>query len=63
MRGDAPAKLIDDLRHYTTRPEGVDLIQVNGEWRVMFVEDRFKGTGYATRNAVHWPLGILGVVP
>jgi hypothetical protein len=59
--GDAPVKLIDDLRPYTIRPEGVDLILVNGEWRVLFVEDRFRGTGYATGNAIHWPVSILGI--
>ena len=53
-------KLIDDLRPYTTRPEGADLIQVAGEWRAMFVEDRYRATGYATRNMVHWPVSILG---
>jgi hypothetical protein len=58
--GDSPVKLIDDLRPYTTRPEGVDLIQVDGQWRVLFVEDRFESTGYGTRNAIHWPLNILG---
>jgi hypothetical protein len=58
----APQKLIGELRHYTTRPEGVDLIQVDGQWRVCFVEDRYKGRGYGTRNAVHWPINILGTV-
>lgn len=60
-----PQKLIDNLRPYATRPEGVDLIQVNGEWRVMFVEDRYRAigyTGYARRNAIHWPVSILGAV-
>jgi hypothetical protein len=57
-----PQKLIDDLRPYTIRPEGVDLIQVAGEWRVLFVEDRYRAPGYGTRNAVHWPVSIVGVV-
>lgn len=57
-----PQKLLDDLRTYTIRPEGVDLMLVSGEWRVVFVEDRFMGTAYARRNAVHWPVGILGNV-
>ena len=57
-----PQELIDDLGPYTTRPEGVDLIQVAGEWRVLFVEDRYRATGYGTRNAVHWPVSILGAV-
>ncbi|MBI5384696.1 MAG: lamin tail domain-containing protein, partial [Verrucomicrobia bacterium] len=59
----APSKLIDDLWPYAIRPEGVDLMNVGGTWRVLFVEDRFLGTGYATRNAIHWPLDILGTVP
>jgi hypothetical protein len=58
-----PQKLIDDLRPYTIRPEGVGVIQVAGASRVMFVEDRFQATGYGTRNAVHWPVSILGNVP
>jgi hypothetical protein len=57
-----PQKLIEDLGPYSTRPEGVDLIQIGGQWRVIFVEDRFRATGYGTRNAVHWPIGILGAV-
>jgi predicted outer membrane repeat protein len=58
-----PVKLIDDLWPYTIRPEGVDLIKVAGEWRILFVEDRFQATAYATRNAVHWPVTILGQTP
>jgi len=57
---DTPQKLIDDCAPYTTRPEGVDLIQVQGKWRIIFVEDRYQATGYGTRNAIHWPLDILG---
>lgn len=57
-----PQKLIDDLRPYTIRPEGVDLVQVDGQWRLMFVEDRYRATGYGTRNAVHWPISILGTI-
>jgi hypothetical protein len=59
----APVKLIDDLRPYAIRPEGIDIAQIAGQWRVMFVEDRFHDRGYGTRNAVHWPDGILGNVP
>jgi len=59
----APTKLIDDLRRYAIRPEGVDLIQVGNVWRILFVEDRFLATGYGTRNAIHWPLSIVGPVP
>jgi hypothetical protein len=59
----APVKLIDDLNGHAVRPEGIDIMNVNGEWRVLFVEDRFLGTGYATRNAIHWPVTLLGTVP
>jgi hypothetical protein len=58
----APQKLIDELGPYSTRPEGVDLIQIDGQWRVIFVEDRYRAKGYGTRNAVHWPISILGTV-
>jgi hypothetical protein len=54
-----PQLLIDDLRPYAVRPEGVDILTVAGQTRVMFVEDRFLAQGYGTRNAVHWPLSIL----
>jgi hypothetical protein len=57
-----PQLLISDLQRYAVRPEGVDLIWVSGHWRVLFVEDRFQSIGYATRNAVHWPLTILGAI-
>jgi hypothetical protein len=36
---------------------------INGQWRILFVEDRYRATGYGTRNAVHWPVNILGEVP
>jgi hypothetical protein len=49
--GHGPTLLIEDLYGYAIRPEGVDLVNVNGEWRLLFVEDRFQATGYATRNA------------
>jgi hypothetical protein len=58
----APTALIPDLRRYTDRPEGVALIQVGGETRVLFVEDRYWASGYGTRNAVHWPATILNSV-
>ena len=58
----SPQVLIPDLFGYAVRPEGVDLINVGGVWRVLFVEDRFQSEGYATRNAIHWPLSILGMV-
>ena len=57
-----PQLLIADLNGYTMRPEGLDLINVNGEWRILFVEGRFVSPGYATRNAIHWPISIVGSV-
>jgi len=59
----APTKLIDDLWRYSIRPEWVDVINVGQADRLLFVENRYLGTGYATRNAIHWPLSILGTVP
>ena len=61
--GYSPSKLIDDLSPYTLRPEGLDLMSVGGSSRILFVEDRYQATGYATRNAVHWPTNILGNIP
>ena len=58
--GPAPVLAIPNLRPYTVRPEGVTIIQVNGQSRILFAEDRFRATGYGTRNAIHWPIGILG---
>jgi hypothetical protein len=49
------AELIDEAPFQA----GCTSSAANGEWRIMFVEDRFKAIGYATRNAVHWPLSIL----
>ena len=60
---DPPVKLIDDLRPYAVRPEGLDLIVIHGQPRVLFVEDRYFATGYGTRNAIHWPVSILGNIP
>ncbi|MBN2507948.1 MAG: hypothetical protein JXQ71_14780 [Verrucomicrobia bacterium] len=57
-----PQLLIADLIGYAVRPEGVELINVDGQWRILFVEDRFQSTGYATRNALHWPVSIMGTV-
>jgi hypothetical protein len=54
-----PTRLITDLRPYTVRPEGVAIIIVGGQPRVMFVEDRFLAPGYGARNAIHWPASIL----
>lgn len=59
----APVRLIEDLDSYTVRPEGLALITVAGQARILFVEDRFQSGGYATRNALHWPLSILGRIP
>jgi hypothetical protein len=55
----APFKRIADLSGYATRPEGFTVIVVNGEQRVLFTEDRFRATGYDTRNIIHWPVTIL----
>jgi len=55
----APTRLVTDLARYTIRPEGVDIITVGGQSRVMFVEDRFLASGYGARNAIHWPTSIL----
>ena len=57
-----PQLVLADLNGYAVRPEGVDVINVNGEWRILFVEDRFVTPGYGTRNAVHWPVSILGAI-
>ena len=57
-----PQLLLGDVQGYAVRPEGIDLINVQGEWRVLFVEDRFQSTGSGTRNALHWPVNILGNV-
>ena len=58
-----PQALIPDLNGYAIRPEGVELINAAGQWRILFVEDRFVTPGYGTRNAIHWPVTILGPVP
>ena len=42
--GNAPTVVISDLRSYSVRPEALDLISVNGSWRVLFVEDRYRAT-------------------
>jgi hypothetical protein len=54
-----PTRLINALRPYAVRLEGVDIIIVGGLQRVMFVEDRFLAQGYGARNAIHWPASIL----
>src|SRR5206468_2287617 len=58
----SPLKIIDDLRVYTVRPEGVAVITMgNGSVeRVVLTEDRYHQKGYATRNVIHWPMSILG---
>ena len=60
---DAPILVMEDLQGYAVRPEGVDIMRVGTEWRLLFVEDRYLATGYGTRNAIHWPVTILGTVP
>src|SRR5262245_45524911 len=42
----APQLLIADLNGYAVRPEGVEIITVNGDPRILFVEDRFLTPGY-----------------
>jgi len=48
--GPASVRVIADLRPYTVRPEVVTIIQVNGQSRILFGEDRFRAVGYGTRN-------------
>jgi hypothetical protein len=62
VNGSTPQLLIDDLKPYAKRPEGVEVITVNGEDRVLFTEDRFLATGYEAKNAIHWPISVLGGV-
>lgn len=61
--GNQPVIKIANLRGYTQRPEGVNIITltVNGtpQQRVLFVEDRYRAQGYGSRNAIHWPISIL----
>ena len=59
---DAPQIVMQNLQGYAVRPEGIDIMRVGNEWRVLFVEDRFLATGYGTRNAIHWPVTILSPV-
>jgi hypothetical protein len=56
-----PVRVVADLSPYATRPEGVNIIALNGSLRVLFVEDRFRAHGYDTQNAVHWPLATLNL--
>jgi Bacterial TSP3 repeat len=61
--GAQPVIRIPNLRPYTQRPEGVNVISftVNGvaTQRLLFVEDRYRALGYGARNAIHWPMSIL----
>lgn len=56
-----PVRMVADLSPYAVRPEGVNLMTLNGEKRLIFVEDRFKAQGYDTQNGVHWPLRALNL--
>ena len=56
-----PVRVVADLTPYAVRPEGVNVITLNGAPRVIFVEDRFKAEGYDTQNAVHLPLAELNL--
>jgi hypothetical protein len=35
-------RLVVDLSPYAVRPEGVSIITLNGEERILFVEDRYR---------------------
>jgi hypothetical protein len=56
-----PVRVVADLAPYAVRPEGVNIITLNGANRVIFVEDRYKAEGYDTQNGVHWPMAELGL--
>lgn len=56
-----PVRVVADLAPFAVRPEGVNIITLNGNPRIIFVEDRFKAEGYDTQNAVHWPLADLNL--
>ncbi len=62
VTADAPVIVMDDLQGYAVRPEGIDIMRVGDEWRLLFVEDRYLATGYGTRNAIHWPVNVFGPV-
>ena len=54
-------RVVPDLAAFAVRPEGVNIITLNGQPRVIFVEDRFKAQGYDTQNSVHWSLAELNL--
>jgi hypothetical protein len=54
-------RVVADLAPYAVRPEGVNIITLNGEKRILFVEDRYKAQGYDTQNGVHWALSNLNL--
>lgn len=56
-----PVRVVADLSPYATRPEGINIITLNGVKRAIFVEDRFKAEGYDTQNGVHWPVTALNL--
>ena len=56
-----PVRVVADLSPYAVRPEGVNIITLNGEKRILFVEDRYKAQGYDTQNGVHWPISVLNL--
>jgi hypothetical protein len=62
VTGSTPQLLIDDLKPFAKHPEGVELITISGMDRVLFTEDRFLAQGYEAKNAIHWPIAILGGV-
>jgi hypothetical protein len=56
-----PVRVVADLSPYAVRPEGVNIITLNGQKRILFVEDRYKAQGYDTQNGVHWSLTELNL--
>jgi hypothetical protein len=56
-----PVRVVADLSPFAVRPEGANIITLNGQRRVIFVEDRFKAEGYDTQNSVHWSLAELNL--
>ena len=65
----APVKFMEDLQGYAIRPEGIDLMNVGGEWRVILVEDSIVRSttlmnllGFLKeRHEVNWRLDFVGL--
>ncbi len=56
-----PVRVVGDLAPFAVRPEGINIITLNNERRVLFVEDRYQAQNYNTQNAAHWPLSALNL--